>query len=157
MPSTCFLFAVESRYLSQADRSIIRVSSFSKSSCWMIKFTFIPKKLFGTWQFDFIIINLARSKSKQFSQFFWWDLDVRKLWAFILQKVQASVVERQENKFCYSFLALWNFCKLKLVKFLTFVWMLTLCSKCHSLRIHCRYHSEKSEKVEKWYVYAWHV
>ena len=39
-----FLLAVESRDLSQADKSIIRVSSFPKLSHWMIKFAVIPKK-----------------------------------------------------------------------------------------------------------------
>jgi hypothetical protein len=33
-------------------------------------------------------------------------LNMKELRAFILQKVQASVVERQKNKFCYSSLAL---------------------------------------------------
>ena len=67
---------------------------------WMIKFTVMPKKIFGTWQFDFIIQKFVRLKSKHFSQLFWWEVDMRELRAFILQKVQASVVERQKNKFC---------------------------------------------------------
>ena len=50
-----FLLAVESRDLSQADKSVTRVSSFSilqNFNVWMIKFTVIEKKkLFGTWQF----------------------------------------------------------------------------------------------------------
>ena len=63
-------------YLSQAEKSIIRVSSFSflqNFNFWLKKFTVIPKKLFGTWQFDFIIQKFARLKSKIFSQFFWWE------------------------------------------------------------------------------------
>ena len=66
------------------------------------------KKLFGTWQFgkidvlvNFIIQKVSRLKSKQFSQFFWWKVNLRGLGAMILQKVQASVVERQKKKFCY--------------------------------------------------------
>ena len=43
----------------------------------------------------------ARLKSKHFSQFFWWEVNLRGLRGFILQKVQASVVERQKKKFCY--------------------------------------------------------
>ena len=42
-----FLLAVETRDLSQADKSNIRVSSFSifqNFNFWMIKFTVIPKK-----------------------------------------------------------------------------------------------------------------
>ena len=87
-----FLLAVESRDLSQADKSITYKSVFFSQSCfWMIKFTVIPKKnLYGTWQFgkidvlvNFIIQKFARLKSKHFSQFFWW------------QKIQASVVETQ--------------------------------------------------------------
>ena len=99
-----FLLAVESRDISQADKRIIRVSSFSilqNFNSWMIKFTAIPKKLFGNWQFDLIIQKFARMKSKHFSPFFWWNVNLRGLRAFILQKVQTSVVERQKKKFCY--------------------------------------------------------
>jgi hypothetical protein len=67
------------------------------------------KNLFGTWQFgkidvlvNVIILKVARLKSKHFSQFFWWEVNLRILRAFILQKVQALVVERQKNKFCWS-------------------------------------------------------
>ena len=45
----------------------------------MIEFTGIPKKLFGTWQFDFIIQKFARLKSKQFTQFFWWKVKSEKI------------------------------------------------------------------------------
>ena len=55
-----FLLAVESHDLSQADKSIIRVSSFPI---------------------------------------------LRGLRAFVLQKVQASVVERQKKKFCFPSLS----------------------------------------------------
>jgi hypothetical protein len=47
-------------------------------------------------------ILFARLKSKNFSQFFWWEVNLRGLRALILQKVQASVVEIQKKKFCYS-------------------------------------------------------
>ena len=50
-----FLLAVDSCDLSQADESIIRVSSFPTLQNFnfsIIKFTVIPKKLFGTWQND---------------------------------------------------------------------------------------------------------
>ena len=93
-----FLLAVESRDLSQGDKSIIRVSSFSilqNLNFWMIKFIVTPKKTI--WQFDFIIQKFARLKSKHFSQFFWWEVNLRRLRAFILQKVQTSVVERQKR------------------------------------------------------------
>ena len=70
------------------------------------------KKLFGTWQFgkigvlvNFIIQKFARLKSKHFSQFFWWEVNLRGLRGFILQKVQALVVERQKKKFCYPSLS----------------------------------------------------
>ena len=72
-----FVFAVESRDLSQADKSIIRVSSFPKLFL-NDKIYSYTKKLFGTWQFgkidvlvNFIIQKFARLKSKHFSQFFW--------------------------------------------------------------------------------------
>ena len=57
-------------------------------------YSYTKKKLFGTWQFDFIIQKFARLKSKHFSQFFWWEVNLRGLRAFMLQKVQASVVKR---------------------------------------------------------------
>ena len=103
-----FLLAVESRDLSQADKSIIRVSSFPSFNLWMINYSYTQKKLFGTWQFgkidvlvNFITQKFQRLKSKHFSQFFWWEVNLRGLRAFILQKVQASVVERQKKKLCY--------------------------------------------------------
>ena len=95
-----FLLAVESRDLSQADKSIIRVSCFLiLQKFWMIKFTVIPKKLFGTWQFYFIIQKFARLKSKHFSQFFWWEVNLRRLRPFILQKVQASGLIDKKGSF----------------------------------------------------------
>ena len=71
------------------------------------------KKLFGTWQFvkidvlvDFIIEKFARLKSKYFSHFFWWEVNLRGLRAFILQKLQATFVERQKKKFCHPSLSI---------------------------------------------------
>ena len=83
-----FLLAVESCDLSQADKSIIRVSSFSilqNFNFWMIKFTVIPKKTIwhlAIWQnwcfglfyhskichiekFKFFSVFLVRSKSEK--------------------------------------------------------------------------------------------
>ena len=75
-------------------------------------YSYTKKKLFGTWQFgkidvlvNFIIQKFARLKSKHFSQFFWWEVNLRGLRAFILQKVQASVFEGQEKKYCYPSLS----------------------------------------------------
>ena len=80
--------------------------NFTKLQFLNYKFKVIQKKqLFGIWQFDFIIQKFARLKSKHFSQFFWWEVNMRGLRAFILQKLQASVVERQKNKFCYPSLS----------------------------------------------------
>ena len=39
----------------------------------------------------------ARLKSKHFSQFFWWEVNLRGLRAFILQNVQGSVVETEKK------------------------------------------------------------
>ena len=68
-------------------------------------YSYTKKKLFGTCQFgkidvlvNFIIQKFARLKSKHFSQFFWWEVNLRGLRAFILQKVQASVVESRETE-----------------------------------------------------------
>ena len=103
-----FLLAVESHDLSQADMSIIWVPSFPSRVIGSRTLNYTKKKLFGTWQFgkidvlvNFMIWKFARLKSKHFSQFFWWEVNLRRLRAFILQKVQASVVERQKKKFCY--------------------------------------------------------
>ena len=62
-----FLLAVESRDLSQADKSIIRVPSFSMLQNFnfrMIKFTVIPKKLFDTWQYGKIDVLVKSYHSK---------------------------------------------------------------------------------------------
>ena len=45
------LLAVESRNLSQADKSSIRVSSFPKLLLNDKTYSYTKKKLFGTWQF----------------------------------------------------------------------------------------------------------
>ena len=72
------LLADESRDLSQADKSFIRVSSFPKLFLNDKIYSYTKKKLFGTWQFgkidvlvNFIIQKIARLKIKQYSQFFW--------------------------------------------------------------------------------------
>ena len=72
-----FLLVVESRDLSQADKSIKRVSSFPKLFLNDKIYSYIPKKLFDTWQFgkidvlvNFIIQKFERLKSKYFHQFF---------------------------------------------------------------------------------------
>ena len=53
------------------------------------------KKKLGTWQFvkvyilvNFIIQKFERLKIKHFSQFFWCEVNMRELRAFILKKVQ---------------------------------------------------------------------
>ena len=102
---------VESSDLSQADKSFIRVSSFSilqNFNFWMTKFTVIPKKtiwhlaIWKNWCFgQFFVYKFARLKSKYFFQFLWWEVNLRGLRAFILQ----TVVERQKKKFCYPSLS----------------------------------------------------
>ena len=80
-----FLLAVESRGLSQADKSVIRVSSYSilqNFNFWTTKFIVILKTtIFSTWQFgvlvNFIIKKFIRLKSEQFSQFFWQEVNVK--------------------------------------------------------------------------------
>jgi hypothetical protein len=73
-----FLLAVESRDLSQADKSVIRVSSFPKLFLNDKIHSYTKKKLFGTWKLskiddlvNFITQEFGRLKSKHFSQFFW--------------------------------------------------------------------------------------
>jgi hypothetical protein len=70
-----FLLAVESRDLSQADKSIIRVSSLPKLFL-NDKIYGYTKKTYGTWKFGkiddllkCIIQKFGRLKSKDFSQF----------------------------------------------------------------------------------------
>ena len=103
-----FLLAVESRDLFQANNSSIRVCSFSKPSgllflClnnWGLNFLQNDLAKIDALV-NFIIQKFARLKSKQFSHFFWWEIYLRALRAFILQKDQALVVERQKNKLYY--------------------------------------------------------
>ena len=67
-----FLLADESRALSQADKGIKRV--FGKIDVFV----------------SFIIQKFASLKSKHFSPFFCWEINLRELRASILQKVHAS-------------------------------------------------------------------
>ena len=64
-------------------------NSLSENSCYFCEFAQFSKQLF------------ARLKSKHLAQFFWWKVNLRELRGFILQKVQASVVERQKKKFTW--------------------------------------------------------
>ena len=104
-----FLLAVEPRDLSQAGRSITYKSVFFLIVEWTsfsVSQQLRPElsaKYIGKIDalVNFIIQKFARLKSKQFSQFFWWEVNLRGLKAFILQKVQESVVERQKKRFCY--------------------------------------------------------
>ena len=99
-----FLLAFESRDLSQADKRITRVSSFPSFNFWMIDYSYTQKSYLALWQNcfgQFITQKFPSLKSKHFSQFFCWEINLRGLTKFILQKVQASVIERQKNKFCY--------------------------------------------------------
>ena len=73
-----FLLAVESRDPSQAEKSVIKVSSFPKLFLNDKIYSYTKKNLIDTWQFgkidvlvNFIIQKFARSKSKHFFQFFW--------------------------------------------------------------------------------------
>ena len=72
-----FLLAVESRDLSQSDKGIIKVSSFSKLFLNDKTYSYTNKNI---WHLEFgkiyvlvnfIIQKFARLKSKHFSQFFW--------------------------------------------------------------------------------------
>ena len=63
-------------------------NNLSDDSCHFCEFAQFSKQSF------------ARLKSKHFPQFFWWKVNLRELRGFILQKVQASVVERKKKKFC---------------------------------------------------------
>ena len=95
---------VESRDFSQAEKDITTCknkqihkmtpiftqnNNLSENSCHFCEFAQFSKQSF------------ARLKSKHFPQFFWWKVNLRELRGFILQKVQASVVERQKKKFYY--------------------------------------------------------
>ena len=92
-----FLFWVESRDLSQADKSNTRVSSFFEWNEWFFFYNFTKKKLFGTWKFGKIDVLINFNFFPQFSQFFLWEVNLRGLRAFILQNVQGSVVETEKK------------------------------------------------------------
>ena len=95
---------VKSRDFSQAEKDITTCkakqihkmtpiftqnNNLSENSCHFCEFAQFSKQSF------------ARLKSKHLAQFFWWKVNLRELRGFILQKVQASVVERQKKKFYY--------------------------------------------------------
>ena len=63
------LWRVSSSHVIYLKLRIIRVICFSNFNFWMKEFTLIPKKLFGTWQFDFIVPKFARLKSCSFLSF----------------------------------------------------------------------------------------
>ena len=105
-----FLLAVESRDLSQADKSIIRVSSFPK--------LFLNDKIYHHTKKNYLALgNLAKLMFRSilsFKNLQDWKVNIflsfsgessEGLRAFNLQKVQASVVERQKKKFCYPSLS----------------------------------------------------
>ena len=63
------------------------------------------KKLFGTWQFgkiDVLVIQkFARLKSKHFSQFFWWEVNLKRLRAFIFcfaKEKKLHQIQRKKKK-----------------------------------------------------------
>ena len=45
-------------------------------------------------------ISSFKTISKRLSQFFWWEINLRELRGFILQKIWALVAGRQKKKFC---------------------------------------------------------
>ena len=46
-------------------------------------------------------ISSFKTKSKHLSQFFWWEINLRELRGFILQKIWALVAGRQKKNFCH--------------------------------------------------------
>ena len=82
-----FLLAVESCDLSQADKSIIRISSFSilqNFNFWMTKFTVIPKKL-CIWHLETLLsVFLVRGKYERIEN-------------ILLHKVLASVLRDKQR------------------------------------------------------------
>ena len=92
-----FLFAVESCDLSQADKIIIRVSSFSILQNFN---RYTKNNYFTLGNLVFWSISSFKTKSKHLSQFFWWEINLRELRGFILQKIWALVAGRQKKKFC---------------------------------------------------------
>ena len=84
-----FLLAFESHDLSQADKRITRVSSFPSFNFWMINYSCTQKSYLALWQTcfgQFITQKFPSLKSKQFSQFFWWEVNLRGLRRLILQQ-----------------------------------------------------------------------
>ena len=82
-----FLLAVESRDLSQADKSIIRVSSFpilQNFNFWMIKFTVIPKKT---------IWHMAIWQNWCFGEFYHSTIEVLKFFKLLLAKANTFLCQ----------------------------------------------------------------
>ena len=104
-----FLLVVESRDLSQTDiilkiGSLVKLSSLVNELYVFLKnFSFTQAQLSAKW-----ILSMPSDcqfywskRSKHLSQLFWREVNLRGTREFILQKVRASVVERQTKKFCY--------------------------------------------------------
>ena len=86
-----FLLAVESLNLSQADKSIVRVPSFSilqNFNFWMIKFTVIPKKNYLA--LDNLILSF---KNWSFLKFL----------SFLSFSGERQIWEDWKNSFCWKF------------------------------------------------------
>ena len=65
-------------------------------------------------------ISSFKTKSEHLTQFFWWEINLRELRGFILQKIWALVAGRQKKKFCHWSLdlgrkkLLWYSCQLEI-------------------------------------------
>ena len=97
-----FLLAFESRDLSQADKRFTRVSSFPSFKFWMINYNYTQKSYLALWQNcfgQFITQKFPSLKSKQFSQFFLWEVNLRGLTKFSLWIVQASGLRDRKRTF----------------------------------------------------------
>ena len=72
------------------------------------KFQFLNNKIYSYTKNNYLALgNLVfwsissfKTKSKHLSQFFWWEINLRELRGFILQKIWALVAGRQKKKFC---------------------------------------------------------
>ena len=80
--------------------------------CLLINFTklqFLNNKIYSYTKNNYLAlgnlvfwsISSLKTKSKHLSQFFWWEINLRELRGFILQKIWVLVAGRQKKKFCH--------------------------------------------------------
>ena len=110
------LYSICITYVCTANCGPLHVLWQVSFGCWVTwsiffnftKLQFLNNKIYSYTKNNYLALgNLVfwsissfKTKSKHLSQFFWWEINLRELRGFILQKIWALVAGRQKKKFC---------------------------------------------------------